>query len=145
MAADAFHKSIEEGMRDTKNVEDFYDFERIIQSKGIALRMNCFDFKKYDSKLSQAKDTLYPYMEDIVVVRFVKGSYKMFWKESMMEKDFRSGKFLQKKFVDAKVDPFPHHPSPKGFPITKKVEIIKKLCPLMVESRKLFWEELTEQ
>ena len=42
MAADAFHKQIEDGMRRVKNVYDFPDFERIIQSKGIAVGRCCY-------------------------------------------------------------------------------------------------------
>ena len=144
MVADAFHKGIEDGMRLMKNVYDFNDFERVIQSKGIAIKMDFSDFQLFESKLSKAKYTYYPLLEKVVVLKFMKGSQNLFWKESMDDKNFQSGKFLQKKFVDVmKVrDPFPHHSSPKGFPQHKKEDVVKKLCPLMSESRRLFWESI---
>ena len=147
MSADAFHKAVEDGMREVKNVYNFPDFEKIIQQKGIALKMDVKDFQMFESKLSKGKTTSYPLLEKIAVAKFVKGSEKLYWKESMKEEEFQSGKFLQKKFVDTmkkQRDPFPHHTNPQGFALDKKKDIIKKICPLMPESRRTFWNNIPE-
>ena len=146
MAADAFHKAVEDGMREAKNVYDFHDFEKIIQQKGIAIKMEVNNFQKFESKLSKAKYTSYPLLDKITVAKFIKGSVNLFWKENMKDESFQSGKFLQKKFVDAmrNRDPFPHHTAPQGFALGKKAVILKKLCPLMPESRTRFWNTVPE-
>ena len=79
-----------------KNVYDFPDFSSIVNSKVIAVEMEVSDFKEYESKLSKAKCTNYPLLENVVVVRFVHGSENMHWKENMDVTDFKSGYFLQK-------------------------------------------------
>ena len=131
-------------MKEKKNVYDFPDFSSIVNSKGIAVEMEVSDFKEYESKLSKAKCTNYPLLENVVVVRFVHGSEKMYWKENMDVTDFKSGYFLSTKFVQAmmKRNPFLQRTSPKGFALEKKNELIKKLCPLMKENRRSFWESL---
>ena len=58
MAADAFHKKVEDEMRKMKNVLDFEDFKNCIAAQGIAIEMSADD--DYKSKLSKAKGTHYP-------------------------------------------------------------------------------------
>ena len=41
MAADAFHKAVEDGMREVRNVYDFLDFEKIIQQKWMQKIFKC--------------------------------------------------------------------------------------------------------
>ena len=79
------------------------------------------------------------------MVQFGKGSTKMFWKDNVMETEFRNGEFLQKKFlkVMSKNDGLPTNKVAKGFPIEKKVDVIQKLCPLTEESRKGVLEKHT--
>ena len=65
----------------------------------------------------------------------------------MKEESFQSGKFLQKKFVETmKInrDPFPRHKAPRGFALARKEDILKKLCPLMPESWRIFWNNIPE-
>ena len=142
MAADAFHKQNEDGMKERKNEYDFPDFSSIMNFKGIAVEMEVSDFKEYESKLSKAKCTNYPLLENVVVVRFVHGSEKMYWKENMDVTDFKSGYFLQNKFVQAmmKRNSFLQRTSDNGFHSKKNNELVKKLCPLMKENRISFWE-----
>ena len=45
MAADSFHKEIEDEMNAAGNVYDFNDFEKVINARGQALKMNISDFK----------------------------------------------------------------------------------------------------
>ena len=91
MAADAFHKEIEDEMKKQKNIYDFEDFKKIINTKGTALEMDISDFKQFESKLSKAKGTCYPKLENVNVVQFRKGSTKMFSKDNVMETEFRDG------------------------------------------------------
>ena len=120
------------------------DFSSIVNSKGIAVETEVSDFKEYESKLSKAKCTNYPLLENVIVVRFVHGSEKIYRKENMDATDFISGYFLQNKFVQAmmKRNPFLQRASPKGFPFELKNELMKNLCPLMEENRWSFWENL---
>ena len=67
MAADAFHREIEDGMRKAKNLYDFDDFDRIVNSKGVSAPMEIGDFKQYASKLSHGKKTNYPKLGEIVI------------------------------------------------------------------------------
>ena len=69
----------------------------------------------------------------------------MFWKTDMQLVEFKEGEFLQKKFIkiwQAK-NVFQRKPGPRGIPLKKKEDIVKKLCPLMEEeNRRKFWESL---
>ena len=123
MAADAFHKRVEDEMRKMKNVFDFEDFKNCIAAQGIAIEMLADDFYDYKSKLSKAKDTHYPYLDDVVVVQFRRGSTGMFWKTDMQLVEFKYGDFLQKKFIkiwQAK-NVFQRKPGPRGIPLKKKI------------------------
>ena len=61
--------------------------------------MSFNDFFEIPKGLSQAKYTCSkPKLEDVQVVKFVKGSTEMFWKTSYPEENFKSSKFLQKKY-----------------------------------------------
>ena len=82
MAADSFHRSVEQEMKRRKTVYDFTDFEDTIRcAKGIPLLMQPEDFKEFPSKQSRGAYTKYPLLDKIVVVKFTKGSSKMYWKE----------------------------------------------------------------
>ena len=84
MAADFFHKEIEDEMKAAGNVLDFNDFEKVINARGQALKVNISDFKDYEGKLSKARDTNYPKLEEVVIAEFRSGCVKMFWKDDMM-------------------------------------------------------------
>ena len=71
MAADSFHRSVEQVMKRRKTVYDFPDFEDVISSaNGIAVTMAVGDFKDYQSRLSHASTTNYPLLEKVIVVEF---------------------------------------------------------------------------
>ena len=74
MAADAFHKTVEDEMRSMKYMYVFSDFEKAINAKGRALIMSYSDFKNYSKEFSKARDTIYPKLENVSVVRFKRGS-----------------------------------------------------------------------
>ena len=85
MTADAFHKTVEDEMRSMKYMYDFSDFEKAINAKGRALILSYSDFKNYSKELSKARDSSYPKLENVSVVRFKRGSRKIQWKIEMRE------------------------------------------------------------
>ena len=89
MAADSFHRSVEQEMKRRKTVNDFRDFEELINSaNGVAVIMDVGDFISYQSKLSHASTTNYLLLEN-VVVEFRNGSSAMYWKEDIRLVDFQ--------------------------------------------------------
>ena len=146
MAADSFHHAVEYKIRSKKFVMDFGDFTAITQEKGNAFCMKTNDFTSYENKMSSAKFTNHPLLEDVTVVRFEKYSTKMFWKSRIDDVEFKSGEFLQKKIIAAiasgKQHSFPSREVNKGMSQKRKDGIIKNLCPLMKENRKIFWQSL---
>ena len=75
MAADSFHKRVKDEMRKMNKVLDFLDFEQCTSAAGISLKMSKDDFYNYKSKLSHAKYTSYPHLEDVVVIEFRRGKH----------------------------------------------------------------------
>ena len=143
MAAYSFHRSVELVMKRQKTVFDFRDFENVIdKANGVAEVMSYYDFRQYQSKLSHAKSTCYPLLDNVVVAEFRKGSFHMFWKSDFEAKQFNHGEFLQKKFIKSIKTEFPARQAPRGIPELKKNDIITKLCPMMNEQRRSFWEGL---
>ena len=66
MAADSFHKAVEDVMREKKIMYDFDDFQSVINSKGTSHIMDHSKFTQYTKEVSKAHDTNYPKIEDIV-------------------------------------------------------------------------------
>ena len=86
MRADSFHHQTEKEMRSKKNVYDFDDFEKIIQSKGSKLPMTEEDLYDWENGLSQGKFALSkPLLCNVQVVMFKKSETKMFWKKSYLQ------------------------------------------------------------
>ena len=141
MAADSFHRSVEQVMKRRKTVFDFREFEDVINdANGVAVKMSFSDFRNYKSKLSHASTTNYPRLENIVVVEFRKGCSWMFWKEDMRLVEFQQGEFLQKKFVKTMTqEEFNARSYPRGIPESKKKNILSKLCPMMDKQYQQFW------
>ena len=84
MAADSFHRSVEQEMKRRKTAYDFCGFEDVISNaNGVAVVMNNTDFRAYESKLSQASLTRKPLLDKVVVAEFRKGSTCLFWKEDI--------------------------------------------------------------
>ena len=139
MAEDSFHHLIENEMRRRKNVYDFNEFHDIINAKGNGVVMEVGDSPNYENKLSKAKGTNYPYMDDIVAEEFRSGSTCLFWKEDMgVNTEFKHGEFLQKKFIKIIYREF----TAKILPPAKKNSIISKLCRLLSVNRQGLWKDL---
>ena len=121
MAADAFHKRVEDEMRKMTNVLDFDDFMNCIAAQGIDVEMSADDFYDYKSKLGKTKDTHYPYRKSGTGSTGT-GSTGMFWKTDMQLVEFKYGEFLQ-KFIKIWKDRnvFQRKPGPRGLPL-KNIE-----------------------
>ena len=137
MAADSFHKKVEDAMRQMNKLYDFDDFVDAVNKHGIAVNMKAEDFKLFEKELSKGKDTKYPYLSDVGEVCFREGSTKMFWKEKLTDIDYKQGEFLQKKcrkFIAAKKG-VPSHDGPRGLNTQKKNDILLKLGPIIPEDK----------
>ena len=146
MSADSFHHQIEEELRRRKFVEDFDDFQAVIDKKGTSLVMDFKDFKQYESKLSKSSKSHYPKLATVKVVQFRKGSFKIFWKTDPIDVEYKEGIFLQPKFIKARKSNkkiFAARSEDRGIQKQKKNDIIKKLCPLMKNRNRIyFWKNI---
>ena len=92
MAVDSFHKEIEDEM---KKMYMILKTSRRLSIQGELLwKWMCLTSSNL--KASKAKGTCYPKLENVVVVQFRKGSSKMFWKDNLMDTEFKNGEYLQK-------------------------------------------------
>ena len=137
MSADNFHHQVERRMRQKKNVEDFQDFVDVVSSCGQSLVMKYYHFFDFPKGVSQANYIREkPKLEQVVqVIKFERGSIKMFWKESHKSESFKSSKFLQKKYERDIGKDFNRVMSPRGVKPDQQ-ENIKVLCLHMKERRR---------
>ena len=143
MSADSFHADVENVMREKKKLYDIEDLKRCIERHGFAIEMKEGDFIDYRNEFSQAKDTEYPRLADVVEAKFTKGTTKMFWKLAHSSDSYQNGEFLQKRFRDlvAKCGPLPKKRD-RGVNKVKLDQILLKIGPLIPPNYLDFWEEL---
>ena len=99
MSADSFHHKVELAMRQKKRVEDFQDFVDIVNNCGRALVMSFDYFFEFPKSVSQAKYAQNkPKLQDVRVVKFVRGSNQICWKNDHRDNNFKSSSILQKKY-----------------------------------------------
>ena len=73
MSCDSFHHSVEQGMRDIKNIYDFNDFKEVVASKGNCKALEQFtDFPK-GSNQSKTK----PKLRNVKIMQFRRGETYM--------------------------------------------------------------------
>ena len=147
MAADSFHKAVEDGMRQKKFMYDFHDFQSIIDSKGKSHVMHHNNFTQFTKEVSKCSDTNYPKIENIREVKFKRGSTKMFWKTELRDTEWCSGEFAKKKYRIAvlKQDDFiPRKSAPRGINTHKLRGIVEKIGPLIPTNRMKFWLDCLE-
>ena len=141
MSPDSFHHKVELAMRQKKRVEDFQDFVDIVNNCGRALVMSFndfFEFPKGVSKYAQNK----PRLEDVQVVKFVGGSNQIYWKNDHRDNNFKSSRFLQKKYERSIEKEFSRNTENSGVKPSKKENIIQVLCPHMKGRSRSFWNAL---
>ena len=79
MSSDAFHHQVEQGMREQKKVEDFQDFQDIINKKGESVVKKVEDFFDIPKGVSSAKFALSkPKLKDVLMVKFERGTQEIF-------------------------------------------------------------------
>ena len=101
------------GIKKKKKLQDYQDLVNVVNEKGEAMLMKYNDFFKVEKNVSTAKCAAEkPKLENVQVVRFVKGSLKLQWKKSYDEENFHSAIFLQKKAVKVIHSSFPVAESP---------------------------------
>ena len=115
----------------------------VVNEKGEAMLMKYDDFFKVKKNVSSAKCAAEkPKLENVQVVRFVKGSLKLQWKKSYNEENFHSAIFLQKKAVKVIHSSFPVVESPRGINREKKEKIVSSLLIHLDENRRRFWLDM---
>ena len=146
MSADSFHHLVEQGIRKARRVQNFADFVNIVNEKGQAHEMIPTEFKAITRGLSQGQKVskTRPYLDNCRVIQFRHGSYKIFWKESHTEDDFRSSEFLMDKVKNSMKagNDFPSKKQTRGANTEKINNIIEKLCPHMDAVKRTFWEQI---
>ena len=145
MSADSFHHQIEKGMRAAKSVYDRDDFTNIVSASGIPVNMIANDFINYENGVSQGAYTNKPVLAKVHEVKFVKGSTKLYWKNSIDDEEYEEGDFLKKKVVgriEKDGDTFSCKTEPRGVNDKKKNDLIANLCRFMPLNRQKFWIDL---
>ena len=146
MSADSFHHLVEQGMRIMRRLQNFADFVKIVNEKGLAHEMTTKDFRVIPRGLSSAQAIVQtkPLLENCRIIEFRRGSYKMYWKTSHVEKYYHSSEFLKtnlKQSMKAGND-FPAKRVPRGVHTGKIRNIIEKLCPHMDAVKRKFWLDI---
>ena len=94
--------------------------------------MNFDGFFEFPKAVSQAKYAQNkPKLDDVQVVKFVRGSNEIYWKNDHHDNSFKSSKFLQKKYEKSINNEFNRNTENRGVKPSKKENIIKVLCPHM--------------
>lgn len=142
MSADSFHHLVEKGIKKKRKLENFEDFVKIVEDEGKALEMKYDDFILIPRGVSQgnyAKNK--PRLENVRIVKFYKGSFKIHWKSDYDEVRFSSAEFLQRK-IEKSIKSgflFPPQCQPRGVNTQKIENIIQVLCPHMEPGKRRFW------
>ena len=143
MLADSFHYQIEQGMRQRNRVEGFQDFVETVDSCVKSILMSFNDFFEIPKGLSQSKYTCNgPKLENVQVVKFVRGSVEMFWKTNYAEENFKSSRFLQRKYLKIIGKELERNKENRGVKPAKKDKIIEVISPHMKERSRHFWYQL---
>ncbi|KAJ8682312.1 hypothetical protein QAD02_018104 [Eretmocerus hayati] len=149
MSADSFHHQVELSMKKMKNAYDFHDFEMAVQNANsgnvIVKPLNYLDFKIWKdfsstSRLSKVKDR--HHLSEMKKIQFRRGEHKIFFTVDYAERGreiFHELDFLQIRVINKGFPPAAPRLQPRGIPLKKKEDIIKKLLPLMPQSRRSFW------
>lgn len=151
MSADSFHHQVELAMKhEGKNmIYDFTDFEKSVKSsnsgKVIVKSMNVSDFSVWPDHCSITKvrkNQSNPHLRDIVQLEARRGELNLFYKTEFSE-EYKELDFLKSKVTKTgKIKPPEVLKAARGIQEDKKVDIIKKLLPLMPENRRPFWLNL---
>uniref|UniRef100_A0A2S2NCQ6 DUF7869 domain-containing protein n=1 Tax=Schizaphis graminum TaxID=13262 RepID=A0A2S2NCQ6_SCHGA len=148
MSADGIHGNIESKIRRKDKVFDFDDLiDNITECRAKVQVLKLETFYQWKSKKKTTKKAGDPLthfkLTNIVMVRFVKGSFSFEYKTDFDE-DLTELHFIQKSALKNMVNYPDNQKSQRGIKMSKKKEIIKALVPFMPDNRKLFWQTLPE-
>ena len=97
MSPDSFHAHVKKGMRKKKNICDFDDFLKIVDSKRKAIEMPYLAFSLFENGVSSGKFTEKRLLNTVCSCMSRRGSSKLFLKTSFDDPVYQSGEFLKKK------------------------------------------------
>lgn len=155
MAADSFHHQIELSLKRQGKTYDFDDFVKAVsecrmKNKPKVKIMNFTDFylwKDLGSRQKVKQDIKRPLLANIKQLNASHGSFVLKYKNSFdPNEEFKTLDFLCKKAMKKSglVIPLTCLSVPRGFPKTKKNDLLKVLNGIIPESRQIFWENLPE-
>ena len=150
MAADGIHGEIGKYVKRLKKVENFQDFVNICGKGSNNCHTACMGIDDFYciSRSNKARSTgrdqqQIPILEDLVEVKFVKGSSNIFVKKSFSEEDGTEVNFLQQKFMKSRALytlPIPLTTC-RGITEKKRNDIVSALKGVCEEKR-IFWEDI---
>ena len=152
MSADSFHAMAEKQFKKAGKILDFTDYVTCLRAVGKVLEMQPSQFRDFKSRISQSAAAAQqkPLLAEVHMVEFRRQNpANLYFKKSHDEVDFSSWtNFLVKPvrtamnkglfFTDT---PVKNH---VGLAASRKQGIIDKLCCLMPEDRRVFWENIPE-
>ena len=87
-------------MKAMKRVEDFGDFQKIIDNNGVSLPLDASGIFDIPRGMSNAKDCQEkPMLDSIRSVQFRKNSYQLHWQCNLLSPNFKHANFLQKRII----------------------------------------------
>ena len=129
MSADSFHHSVEEEIRSKKKLYSFKDFVSCVEKRAESIIMEPEDFFDFKNEKGSGKDIECPLLNSLSVIKFLKGSTKMFFKKNF-DDEFQQGEFLKKKIRKSLRDNhvmYPGKGGARGINHAKKEDILSKL------------------
>lgn len=150
MSADHFHHQVESQLRKKKKVYDFDDYVDTVKlsnaKKNEVKVMTITDFYDYEDCSSQhriRKQEPRVYLKDLTSVKVQRGQFQLQYKTGH-DLEWQELDFLQMKIKKSRIFPVIRNKTTmSGISSSRKAEIISKLVPLMPETRRYFWQNLT--
>ena len=144
MPADSVHHQIEQGLKKHGDVCDWVELKAVLaKAKCEVIDIEAKDFVHFmdgSNRPMLTKAVPRIKLAEMSRVLFQRGSRAIKYKTShSVDDEYKSVDFLKK--FNMKIIPSSHS-SPRGVPTSKREDIVKKLCPLMPASRRVFWEQL---
>ncbi|CAH1108697.1 unnamed protein product [Psylliodes chrysocephalus] len=155
MAADSSYHQIEFSLRRQGRIYDFDDFVKAVSKCRIKNKfqvkiMNFIDFYLWKDLISHQKvkrDSNRPLLANIKQLKASRGSFFLKYKNSFdSNEEFKTLDFLCKKAMKKSglFIPIACLSEPRGFPKSKKENLVKLLNGIIPASRQIFWENLPE-
>lgn len=156
MSADSFHAAVEKKIRprELHTYDDFVDcVKQATDPEAEVIVMNHTDFFVPSIRFKPSiwnKSKCRPKLNEIKVVKFTKGSYEFQYKTEFSGDWKQCAIFTNAQLKEIKIPSFNFKSSLnfleacRGIEESRKANIIKKLCPLMPEEKRGYWQNLPE-